>query len=195
MDVSLEFFLGSHETDLPLLLSQAVPTNTIANVSNAIPNQYIVSLKPNTNLTQHIASVQAAMTRDVLCNDPGAPVSSLDPKEGVVHDDADGPIYRGNFTDRDVDFIQKTPEFQSITRDVTVAESRKRAVGQSWYVHFNLVVKAAYHLLRRNLARLAQPDKFSPGQPGQGGSDTTQDWSVGLQDNLGQNVFVSRPPD
>ncbi|KAJ6471250.1 peptidase S8/S53 domain-containing protein [Mycena vitilis] len=52
------------------------------------------------------------------------------------------------------------------------ARATKRAVGKTW-----------------NLARLAQPDKLEPGKNGQGtyGSD---DWSVGLKDGLGHNVYI-----
>ncbi|KAJ7908708.1 peptidase S8/S53 domain-containing protein [Mycena leptocephala] len=150
-----------------------VPTNTIPNFPDALPNQYIVSLKPNANVTHHLANVQAALAADKLCEDPGAPASSLDLKQVLVQDTVIGVIYRGNFTDRDVAFIQTTSEFQSITRDRVVVESRKRAVGTTW-----------------NLARLAQADKLQPGQPGQGTSDTSSDWSVGLKDGLGQDVYI-----
>ncbi|KAJ7777987.1 peptidase S8/S53 domain-containing protein [Mycena maculata] len=161
-----------------------VPKNTIANLTDAVPDQYIVSLKPNTELSQHLKKVQTAITSDALCNDPGAPKTAISTK-GQVQNDADGSIYRGVFSDRDVAFIKTTSEFQSITRDRKAVASRKRvvgkrdirkrAVGQSW-----------------NLARLAQPAKLEPGsgQPGQGTSDTTSDWTVDLQDNIGQNVFI-----
>jgi hypothetical protein len=109
-----------------------VPTNTIPNFPDALPNQYIVSLKPNANVTHHLANVQAALAADKLCEDPGAPASSLDLKQVLVQDTVIGVIYRGNFTDRDVAFIQTTSEFQSITRDRVVVESRKRAVGKTW---------------------------------------------------------------
>ncbi|KAJ7216136.1 hypothetical protein C8J57DRAFT_1538103 [Mycena rebaudengoi] len=150
-----------------------VPTNTIPNFPDALPNQYIVSLKPNANVTQHLANVQAALAADKLCEDPGAPASALDLKQVLVQDTVIGIIYRGNFSDRDVAFIQTTSEFQSITRDRVAVESRKRAVGTTW-----------------NLARLAQADKLQPGQPGQGTSDTASDWSVGLKDGLGQDIYV-----
>ncbi|KAJ7251737.1 peptidase S8/S53 domain-containing protein [Mycena rebaudengoi] len=150
-----------------------VPTNTIPNFPDALPNQYIVSLKPNANVTQHLANVQAALVADKLCEDPGAPASALDLKQVLVQDTVIGIIYRGNFSDRDVTFIQTTSEFQSITRDRVAVESRKRAVGTTW-----------------NLARLAQADKLQPGQPGQGTSDTASDWSVGLKDGLGQDIYV-----
>ncbi|KAJ7265063.1 hypothetical protein C8J57DRAFT_1511625 [Mycena rebaudengoi] len=150
-----------------------VPTNTIPNFPDALPNQYIVSLKPNANVTQHLANVQAALAADKLCEDPGAPASALDLKQVLVQDTVIGIIYRGNFPDRDVAFIQTTSEFQSITRDRVAVESRKRAVGTTW-----------------NLARLAQADKLQPGQPGQGTSDTASDWSVGLKDGLGQDIYV-----
>ncbi|KAJ7235784.1 hypothetical protein C8J57DRAFT_1530482 [Mycena rebaudengoi] len=135
-----------------------VPTNTIPNFPDALPNQYIVSLKPNANVTQHLANVQAALAAD---------------NSVLFQDTVIGIIYRGNFSDRDVAFIQTTSEFQSITRDRVAVESRKRAVGTTW-----------------NLARLAQADKLQPGQPGQGTSDTASDWSVGLKDGLGQDIYV-----
>ncbi|KAJ7716389.1 peptidase S8/S53 domain-containing protein [Mycena maculata] len=63
-----------------------------------------------------------------------------------------------------------TGESHNITKDANVIVS---SIGKSW-----------------NLARLAQPDKLRPGQAGQGTSDTTQNWSVNLKDNLGQGVFI-----
>ncbi|KAJ7656028.1 peptidase S8/S53 domain-containing protein [Mycena polygramma] len=57
--------------------------------------------------------------------------------------------------------------------NVTInSRATRRAVGRTW-----------------NLARLAQPDKLEPGKNGQGtyGSD---DWSVGLKDGLGHNVYI-----
>lgn len=96
-----------------------MPTNTIPSVPNALPNQYIVSLQPNANLTQNLVSVQATLASDALCNDPGAPMSYIDTQD-AIQDDQYGSMYSGNFTDRDVAFIQNTPEFLSIMRDSTV---------------------------------------------------------------------------
>ncbi|KAJ7439699.1 peptidase S8/S53 domain-containing protein [Mycena galericulata] len=150
-----------------------VPTNTIPHLPDALPNQYIVSLKPDANITQHLAKVQAALAADRRCDDPGAPKSSLNSTQVVTQDNDIGSCYVGIFTDRDVAWIQKTPEFNNITRDIAASESRKRAVGTTW-----------------NLARLAQADKLQPGHNGQGTSATSSDWSVSLKDGLGQGVYI-----
>jgi hypothetical protein len=96
-----------------------VPTNTIPSVPNQIPNGYIVTLKPNTDLTQHLANVKAALANDALCHDPGAATSAIDSQD-AIKDDKNGAMYSGNFTDRDVAFIRTTPEFQNIMRDSIV---------------------------------------------------------------------------
>lgn len=192
VDVSLQSLLVTHKLRLIYHLSPAVPTNKIPNPPDAVPNQYVVSLKPNTQLSQHLAKVQDALTKDALCKDPGAPKSSLDATKGVlVNDQTAGSVYRGVFSDRDVAFIQNTSEFKSISRDRKAVASRKRAVGKSWYVcESRFWLQALMMLVRRNLARLAQPDKLQPGSAGQGSSDTASDWSVGLKDDLGKGVFV-----
>ncbi|KAJ7436995.1 peptidase S8/S53 domain-containing protein [Mycena galericulata] len=150
-----------------------VPNNTLVNSDDVIPDQYIVSLKPNSDVQQHFSKVQAAMAQDLQCHDPGAPTNTSLNTTNVIQIPQGEAIYWGVFSDRDVAFIQNTSEFQSISRDMKAVESRKRAIGQSW-----------------NLARLATPDKLQPGSDGQGTSDTSSDWSVNLKDNLGKDVFI-----
>ncbi|KAJ7492977.1 peptidase S8/S53 domain-containing protein [Mycena galericulata] len=150
-----------------------IPNNTLANSDDAIPFQYIVSLKPNSDVQQHFPKVQAAMAKDLECHDPGAPTNTSLNTTNVIQIPQEEVIYWGLFSDRDVAFIQNTSEFQSISRDMKAVESRKRTIGQSW-----------------NLARLATPDKLQPGTNGQGTSDTSSDWNVNLKDNLGQDVFI-----
>ncbi|KAJ7436957.1 peptidase S8/S53 domain-containing protein [Mycena galericulata] len=150
-----------------------VPSNTLANSDDAIPFQYIVSLKSSSDVQQHFSKVQAAMAKDLECHDPGAPTNTSLNTTNVIQIPQGEAIYWGVFSDRDVAFIQSTSEFQSISRDMKAVESRKRAIGQSW-----------------NLARLATPDKLQPGSNGQGASDTSSDWNVNLKDNLGQGVFI-----
>ncbi|KAJ7445001.1 peptidase S8/S53 domain-containing protein [Mycena galericulata] len=150
-----------------------VPNNTLANSDDAIPFQYIVSLKPNSDVQQHFSKVQAAMAKDLECHDPGAPTNTSLNTTNVIQIPQGEAIYWGVFSDRDVAFIQNASEFQSISRDMKAVESRKRAIGQSW-----------------NLARLATPNKLQPGSNGQGASDTSSDWNVNLKDNLGQGVFI-----
>ncbi|KAJ7492920.1 peptidase S8/S53 domain-containing protein [Mycena galericulata] len=147
-----------------------VPNNTLANSDDAIPFQYIVSLKPSSDVQQHFSKVQAAMAKDLECHDPGAPTNTSLNTTNVIQIPQGEAIYWGVFSDRDVAFIQNTSEFQSISRDMKAVESRKRATGQSW-----------------NLARLATPNRL---QPSNGQSDTSTNWNVNLQDNLGRGVFI-----
>ncbi|KAJ7465455.1 peptidase S8/S53 domain-containing protein [Mycena galericulata] len=147
-----------------------VPNNTLANSDDAIPFQYIVSLKPSSDVQQHFSQVQAAMAKDLECHDPGAPTNTSLNTTNVIQIPQGEAIYWGVFSDRDVAFIQNTSEFQSISRDMKAVESRKRAIGQSW-----------------NLARLATPNRL---QPSNGQSDTSSNWNVNLKDNLGKNVFI-----
>ncbi|KAJ7492921.1 peptidase S8/S53 domain-containing protein [Mycena galericulata] len=147
-----------------------VPNNTLANSDDAIPFQYIVSLKPSSDVQQHFSKVQAAMAKDLECHDPGAPTNTSLNTTNVIQIPQGEAIYWGVFSDRDVAFIQNTSEFQSISRDMKAVESRKRATGQSW-----------------NLARLATPNRL---QPSNGQSDTSTNWNVNLKDNLGENVFI-----
>ncbi|KAJ7492922.1 peptidase S8/S53 domain-containing protein [Mycena galericulata] len=150
-----------------------VPNNTLANSDDAIPFQYIVSLKPSSDVQQHFSKVQAAMAKDLECHDPGAPTNTSLNTTNVIQIPQGAAIYVGVFSDRDVAFIQNTSEFQSISRDMKAVESRKRATGQSW-----------------NLARLATPTKLQPGSAGQGSSSTSSDWNVNLQNNVGHNVYI-----
>ncbi|KAJ7603681.1 hypothetical protein DFH06DRAFT_1392724 [Mycena polygramma] len=103
-----------------------VPTNTIAAIPSALPNQYIVALKPKTNLANHLSKVQPVLTNDAQCNDPGAPKGSIDTPD-EMQDDTGGSMYSGIFSDRDVAFIQSTPEFQSIMRDSSVPANATRS--------------------------------------------------------------------
>ncbi|KAJ7493099.1 peptidase S8/S53 domain-containing protein [Mycena galericulata] len=150
-----------------------VPNNTLPNSDDAIPDQYIVSLKPSSDVQQHFSKVQASMAKNLECHDPGAPTNTSLNTTNIIQIPQGEAIYRGLFSDRDVAFIQNTSEFQSISRDMKAVESRKRATGISW-----------------NLARLAGPNKLRPGRRGQGTNDSTSDWDVNLVDNLGQGVYI-----
>ncbi|KAJ7434014.1 peptidase S8/S53 domain-containing protein [Mycena galericulata] len=103
-----------------------VPNNTVANSDDAIPDQYIVALKPSSDVQQHFSKVQAAMAKNLQCNDPGAPTNTSLNTTDVIQIPQGVAIYRGLFSDRDVAFIQNTSEFQSISRDMKAVESRKR---------------------------------------------------------------------
>ncbi|KAJ7473875.1 peptidase S8/S53 domain-containing protein [Mycena galericulata] len=150
-----------------------VPNNTLPNSDDAIPNQYIVSLKASSNVQQHFSKVQTAMAKNLVCHDPGAPTNTSLNTTDVIQIPQGEAIYHGLFSDRDVAFIQNTSEFQSISRDMKAVESRKRATGSSW-----------------NIARLAQANRLQPGTAGQGTSDSSNDWNIDLEDNLGQNVYI-----
>ncbi|KAJ7473814.1 peptidase S8/S53 domain-containing protein [Mycena galericulata] len=160
-----------------------VPNNTLPNSDDAIPDQYIVSLKPSSDVQQHFSKVQAAMAKNLGCHDPGAPTNTSLNTTDIIQIPQGEAIYRGLFSDRDVAFIQNTSEFQSISRDMKAVESRKRATGISWYVRGNVMT-------RRNLARLAGPNKLRPGRRGQGTNDSTSDWDVNLQDGIGNGVYI-----
>ncbi|KAJ7612903.1 hypothetical protein DFH06DRAFT_1344816 [Mycena polygramma] len=63
-----------------------VPTNTIAAVPSSLPNQYIVSLTPKTNLASHLSNVQRVLASDAQCHDPGPPTGSINTQEEIQDD-------------------------------------------------------------------------------------------------------------